>query len=162
MVRVKNLFLVGVVSIFVAGCSSFFDSKYEDPSRAAIDYLLADLPIPNDAEIQKVPTVILGTGTGIAGRVVLDSPKTPAENLIFYTEKAISTGWQLVSSTVAEEIVLTYTKQGRYATIEILKPNELSVFFSTSESLITISVVHPNSVQLQNPYLGREIGAITP
>ncbi|MDB2431909.1 hypothetical protein N9Y15_02610 [Alphaproteobacteria bacterium] len=156
----KNLYLAVAVTFLLSGCS-FLSNNYEDPSRAAIDYLLSDLPIPDDAEIQKVPTVILGTGTGIAGRVILDSPKTPAENLIFYSEKASSTGWQLVSSTVAEEIVLTYTKAGRYATIEILRPNELSVFFSDSESLITISVVHPNSVQLQNPYLGSDIGTIS-
>jgi hypothetical protein len=153
--KLEKLLIIGVMSFALAGCSGFMQNEYQNQSRVAIDYLLADLPIPDEAKIQKVPTVILGTGSGIAGRIVLDSPISPAENLIFYSEQAITTGWQLVSSTVAEEIVLIYAKDGRYATIEILKPNELSSFVSSSESLITISVVHPNAVQLQNPYIGK-------
>jgi hypothetical protein len=63
------------------------------------------------------------------------------------------TGWTLISSTVAEEIVLTYTKDGRYATIEIQKTNGPSWFGGESTSQITISVVHPSAIQEQNPYL---------
>ena len=162
MMKLSKFIILSALGVVLAGCSGFLDKEYQSQSRLAIDYLLADLPIPDEAKIQKVPTVILGTGSGIAGRIVLESPKPPAENLIFYSEKAITTGWLLVSSTVAEEIVLTYTKDGRYATIEILKPNELSSFASASESLITISVVHPNAVQLQNPYVGRQMDLSQP
>ncbi|GIT61286.1 MAG: hypothetical protein Ct9H300mP20_11130 [Gammaproteobacteria bacterium] len=63
------------------------------------------MPIPENADIQKVPTVILGTGTGIAGRIVLNSPVSPASNLIFYGNATQGSGWTLSSSTVAEEIV---------------------------------------------------------
>ena len=110
--------------------------------------------MPNDAEIQKLPTVILGTGAGIAGiagRIVLHSDLSPAENLIFYGNSTQGTGWSLVSSTVAEEIILIYTKEGRHATIEIGRRGG-GIISGDNKSQITISVVHPGAVQDQNPY----------
>jgi hypothetical protein len=140
--------------MFASGCSLFNDA-YQVESRKIIDYLLADMPLPPDADIQKEPTVILGTGTGIAGRIVLMSDVSPASNLVFYGASTQGSGWELVSSTVAEEIILVYTKEGRHATIEILRRNNgIGRFFSgNSGSQITISVVHPGAIQDQNPYL---------
>ena len=115
-------------------------------------------------KIKKEPTVILGTGTGIAGRIVMTSSVSPAENLVFYGNSTQGSGWQLVSSTVAEEIVLVYTKEGRHATIEILRRTDYGntlagvagfgrLFGSPNNSQITISVVHPGAIQQQNPYM---------
>ena len=78
----KTTSFLGILFLF-AGCT-LFSSTYQEESRRVIDYLLSDLPIPENADIQKEPTVILGTGTGIAGRIVLNSPVSPASNLIFY------------------------------------------------------------------------------
>lgn len=139
--------------VVMSGCSLFNDA-YQEESRKIIDYLLADMPLPPDADIQKLPTVILGTGTGIAGRIVLHSNVSPAANLVFYGNSAQSAGWELVSSTVAEEIILVYTKDGRHATIEILRDRSgvTGLFGGESNSQITISVVHPGAIQQQNPY----------
>ena len=139
---------------FFSGCSLITDS-YQVESKKILEYLLADMPIPESAEVQKTPTVILGTGNGIAGRIVLKSNESPASNLIFYGNETIGTGWTLASSTVAEEIVLVYTKEGRYATIEILKDRSGFGNFLSGEnsSDITISVIHPDSIMEQNPYL---------
>ena len=139
---------------FVSGCA-LFSNTYQEESRRVIDYLLSDLPIPEDADIKKEPTVILGTGTGIAGRIVLNSPVSPASNLIFYGNATQGTGWTLASSTVAEEIVLVYTKNERFATIEILRQRDRlgTLFGGENNSQITISVVHPGAIQEQNPYL---------
>ena len=143
------IFLSGLM-----GCSSFMADSYQEESRKVINYLLADMPLPDNADIQKTPTVILGTGSGIAGRIVLESPVSPATNLIFYSESTLRAGWKLISSTVAEEIVLTYSKEGRYATIEILKPGISDLVSGGSgKSVITISVVHPSAIQSQNPYI---------
>ena len=76
----KTTSFLGILFLF-AGCT-LFSSTYQEESRRVIDYLLSDLPIPENADIQKEPTVILGTGTGIAGRIVLNSPVSPASNLI--------------------------------------------------------------------------------
>ena len=145
------------VSVFASGLSScgLVGDVYQEESRRIINYLLADFPLPNDAQIQKVPTVILGTGTGSAGRIVLESDLSPAENLIFYGNSTQGAGWGLVSSTVAEEIILIYTKEGRHATIEILRKGRGigGITGGGSGSQITISVVHPGAIQEQNPYL---------
>ena len=148
----KIIITLLLLTTTLTGCNLFSDS-YQQESRKIINYLLADMPLPDNADIQKQPTVILGTGTGIAGRIVLLSPVSPASNLIYYSDATLGTGWTLVSSTVAEEIVLTYTKDGRYATIEIQKTNGPSWFGGESDSQIIISVVHPSAIQEQNPYL---------
>jgi hypothetical protein len=148
-----NRYSLILLVMFASGCSLFNDA-YQVESRKIIDYLLADMPLPPDADIQKEPTVILGTGTGIAGRIVLMSNVSPASNLVFYGNATQGSGWELVSSTVAEEIVLVYTKEGRHATIEILRRGGIGKFFSgENNSQITISVVHPGAIQEQNPYL---------
>ena len=152
--RAKFGFMLVLVSL-LSGCV-LPGSVYQEQSRLIINYLLSDFPLPNDAEIQKLPTVILGTGAGIAGRIILYSDLSPAENLIFYGNSTQGSGWSLVSSTVAEEIILIYTKDGRHATIEIGRRGDgIGGIISggNSKSRITISVVHPGAIQDQNPYL---------
>ncbi|MFL2531773.1 MAG: hypothetical protein ACJ0QY_04355 [Porticoccaceae bacterium] len=114
---------------------------------------MSDLPLPEDADIIKDPTVLLGTGSSISGRVVLVSGYTPAENLIFYGNETPSTGWTLASSKVGEEITLVYTKDGRYATIDISpKENLASMIQGSYGSDIMISIIHPDAIAIQNPY----------
>ena len=88
--QVKLIFLF-VLTTLVSSCGIVGD-VYQEESRRIINYLLSDFPLPNDAEIQKLPTVILGTGTGIAGRIVLFSDVSPAENLIFYGNSTQGSG----------------------------------------------------------------------
>ena len=146
-----------VFTILVSGCSIFSTnySTYQEETRRVIDYLLEDMPIPEDADIQKEPTVILGTGEGIAGRIILNSPVSPATNLIFYGNSTQDSGWVLSSSSVGEQIVLVYEKNDRYATIEIQRQRDrFGTFFGgENNSQITISVVHPGAIGVQNPYL---------
>jgi hypothetical protein len=103
-------------------------------------------------KFKRPPRLFWVPGTGIAGRIVLNSPVSPASNLIFYGESTVGTGWTLISSTVGDEIILTYTKDGRYATIEILRSKGPGFLGGESSSVITISVVHPSAIQEQNPY----------
>lgn len=153
MLNTINRYSLILLIMFTSGCSLFNDS-YQVESRKIIDYLLADMPLPPDADIQKEPTVILGTGTGIAGRIVMMSNVSPSSNLVFYGNSTQGSGWELASSTVAEEIILVYTKEGRHATIEILRRGGVGNFFSgENSSQITISIVHPGAIQVQNPYL---------
>lgn len=158
MLKHTKIFAALILSTVLSGCGLVGD-VYQEESRRIINYLLADFPLPSDADIQKLPTVILGTGTGtgtgIAGRIVLYSELSPAENLIFYGNSTQGSGWGLVSSTVAEEIILVYTKEGRHATIEILRRGSGfgRLTGGGNSSQITISVVHPGAIQEQNPYL---------
>ena len=145
--------LLPVLLIFaISGCTIFVD-EFQSNQRVVLEYLLSDLPLPEDADIIKDPTVLLGTGSSISGRVVLVSGYTPAENLIFYGNETPSTGWKLASSKVGEEITLVYTKEGRYATIDITpKVNIASMIEGSYGSDIMISIIHPDAIAVQNPY----------
>ena len=150
----KNLATSLAILVFISGCTLFVN-EYQVNQRKIIAYLLSDFPIPNNSEIIKDPTVVLGTGNAVSGRIVLVSGFSPAENLIFYGNETPETGWQLVSSKVAEEISLVYTKEGRFATIYITPSTGLGQFFSGDYgSDIVISVVHPNAIAEQLPYAG--------
>ena len=147
----KNSILV-ILLLSITSCAIFVD-EYQVNQRKVLAYLLSDLPMPKDADIIKEPTVVLGTGKAISGRIVLESSFTPAENLIFYGNQTPSTGWTLASSKVGEEISLIYTKDGRYASIYITPKTGLGSFISGSYgSDIIISVVHPEAIDMQNPY----------
>ena len=147
-----SIFSLVFLLLFSTSCSLFVD-EYQVNSRKVIAYLLEDLPIPDDAGIIKYPTVLLGTGDSISGRIILESGYSPAENLIFYGSETLTTGWQLVSSKVGEEVTLVYFKNGRYATLE-MKPRRTAAGFIAGDvgSDIVISVVHPDAIANQNPY----------
>ena len=146
--RAISLFLI---IILFNSCAVFVD-EYQSNQRKVIDYLLSDLPLPDDSNILKEPTVILGTGSSVSARVVLNSSYSPAENLIFYGNQTPTTGWVLASSKVGKEIVLVYSKEGRYALIDILPSSSLGSFFGGSGSEVIISIVHPDAIGSQNPY----------
>ena len=147
-----SIFSLVFLLLFSTSCALFVD-EYQVNSRKVIAYLLEDLPIPDDADIIKYPTVLLGTGDSISGRIILQSGYSPAENLIFYGSETLTTGWQLVSSKVGEEVTLVYFKNGRYATLE-MKPRRTAAGFIAGDvgSDIVISVVHPDAIANQNPY----------
>ena len=148
----KTLFTLLFSTILFSGCALITD-EYQANQRKVIAYLLEDFPLPSDAQIIKEPTVLLGTGEAISGRIILTSGYSPAENLIFYGTETLTTGWQLVSSKVGEEVTLVYSKSGRFATIYI-SPRNTDGGFVTGDygSDIDISVVHPNAIDIQNPY----------
>ena len=148
----KTLLTLLFSTILFSGCALVTD-EYQANQRKVIAYLLEDFPLPSDAEIVKAPTVLLGTGEAISGRIILTSGYSPAENLIFYGTETLSTGWSLVSSKVGEEVTLVYAKNGRFATI-YLSPKDTVRSFMTGDygSDIDISVVHPDAIGVQNPY----------
>ena len=150
----KKYFPVLFLLIFISSCTLFVN-EYQVNQRKIISYLLSDFPIPKNSEIIKDPTVVLGTGNAVSGRIVLESSYSPAENLIFYGNSTPESGWVLVSSKVAEEISLVYSKEGRFATIYITPTTGLGQFLSGDYgSDIVISVVHPNAIAEQLPYAG--------
>ena len=148
----KNLLSISLILLLSSSCTLFVN-EYQVNQRKIIAYLLEDFPIPKNSEIIKDPTVVLGTGNAVSGRIVLESGLSPAENLIFYGNATPETGWQLLSSKVAEEISLVYAKDGRYATIYMTPTTGVGQFFSGDYgSDIVISVVHPNAIANQLPY----------
>lgn len=149
----KTLIFLG--SLLLISSCTLFVNEYQVNQRKIISYLLSDFPVPSNSEIIKDPTVVLGTGNQISGRIVLSSSLSPAENLIYFGNSTPETGWILLSSKVAEEITLVYTKDGRVATINLTPTTGIGQFFSGDYgSDIVISVVHPNAIAEQLPYAG--------
>ena len=75
--------------------------------------------------------------------------------MVFYGNEAPSTGWRLISSKVGEEITLTYTKAGRFATIEMTPNRDFEAFLEGNYSSdIVISVVHPDAISNPLPFEG--------
>ena len=151
----KLSFIISIIFLFTAsGCSIFVD-EYQTNQKKVIEFLLSDLPIPEDSSIKRDSTVLLGNGDNVSGRIMLDTSSSPAENLIFYSEEALASGWELMSSKVGEEITLIYFKNGRYATLEMQPKRSFGGFIAGSVgSSINISISHPDSVTLENPFLG--------
>ena len=151
----KLSFIISIIFLFTAsGCSIFVD-EYQTNQKKVIEFLLSDLPIPEDSSIKRDSTVLLGNGDNVSGRIMLDTALSPAENLIFYSEEALASGWELMSSKVGEEITLIYFKNGRYATLEMQPKRSFGGFIAGSVgSSINISISHPDSVTLENPFLG--------
>ena len=157
MKKILSLSLI----LFLASSCALFVNEYQVNQRKIIAYLLSDFPIPKNSEIIKDPTVVLGTGNAVSGRIVLESGYSPAENLIFYGNATPETGWELISSKVAEEISLVYAKEGRYATIYITPTTGVGQFFSGDYgSDIVISVVHPDAIAEQLPYAGLDYDSL--
>ena len=149
----KTLIFLG--SLLLISSCTLFVNEYQVNQRKIISYLLSDFPVPSNSEIIKDPTVVLGTGNQISGRIVLSSSLSPAENLIYFGNSTPETGWILLSSKVAEEITLVYTKDGRVATINLTPTTGIGQFFSGDYgSDIIISVGHPNAIAEQLPYAG--------
>tara|TARA_A200000113_G_scaffold53186_1_gene44017 strand:- start:1196 stop:1675 length:480 start_codon:yes stop_codon:yes gene_type:complete len=151
----KLSFIISILFLFItSGCSIFVD-EYQTNQKKVIEFLLSDLPIPEDSSIKRDSTVLLGNGDNVSGRIMLDTALSPAENLIFYSEEALASGWELMSSKVGEEITLIYFKNGRYATLEMQPKRSFGGFIAGSVgSSINISISHPDSVTLENPFLG--------
>tara|TARA_B100001094_G_C17867495_1_gene640451 strand:- start:89 stop:580 length:492 start_codon:yes stop_codon:yes gene_type:complete len=148
----KTLFTLLFSTILFSGCALITD-EYQANQRKVIAYLLEDFPLPSDAQIIKEPTVLLGTGEAISGRIILTSNYSPAENLIFYGTETLTTGWTLISSKVGEEVTLVYTKSGRFATIYIAPRGTFQGFVTGDYgSDIDVSVVHPDAIGAQSPY----------
>ena len=99
--KTKQILSTFFLLILFSGCALITD-EYQANQRKVIAYLLEDLPLPDDAEIIKAPTVLLGTGESISGRIIMTSGYSPAENLIFYGTETLSTGWSLISSKLGK------------------------------------------------------------
>ena len=138
--------------IFIISSCAIVTDEYQTNKKKLILFLLEDIPMPENSEIIKDPTMLLGTGNAISGRIKLSSPDSPAENLIFYESELPPQGWILKSSRVGETITLVYLKNQRYVTFEITpKTNFMSFMKGDYASDIEISIVNPNSNTPQIP-----------
>ena len=61
----KLSFIISIIFLFIAsGCSIFVD-EYQTNQKKVIEFLLSDLPIPEDSSIKRDSTVLLGNGDNV-------------------------------------------------------------------------------------------------
>jgi hypothetical protein len=148
----KKIILLVISISFVSACSVMEDrnlwtDRGEVDTKLIIAYLLSDIPLPEQSSILEEKTIIQGSGLGWSGKITIKSPLSPAETLIFFSEEIAPSGWQMISSTVSEQIILVYKKSDRIATVEILR--DFPMF--GRETTAIISVVPDDAVQ-GNPF----------
>ena len=111
--------VVTVLSACASNGLSMRRSLSESDSALIVSTFLADMPMPPGSQIRDQESVILGGGGGWAGRIGLDNPQSPAEALVWFKDTSPQEGWNLISSTIANTIVMVFQQEERVATIEI-------------------------------------------
>ena len=67
----KKILSLVLILAFSSSCTLFVN-EYQVNQRKIIAYLLSDFPIPKSSAIIKDPTVVLGTGNAVSGRIVVE------------------------------------------------------------------------------------------
>ena len=81
--------------------------------------LFTDIPIPPGTSFDVENSLILGSGEGWTGRLIVTLSKNPADAFAVYTVEMPEFGWKPIASVQSETSVLTFTRGDRAATIEI-------------------------------------------
>ena len=97
------------------------NSSAEKPSgtASAAFQLFTDIPIPAGTSFDVENSLILGSGEGWTGRLIVTLSKNPADAFAVYTVEMPEFGWKPIASVQSETSVLTFTRGNRAATIEI-------------------------------------------
>jgi|TARA_B100001029_G_scaffold33366_1_gene25222 hypothetical protein len=142
--RILRLIPLLFLAIVLSSCNTLRGS-YIDETERTVEFLLADMPLPPDTEFVEDP-IIMGTGGGVTGKIVLHSPVSPITNLDFYTSVSKTSGWRLVASTISKKIDLTYRKGQRLVNVEMVRQNDrIGVLFGgENDTIITITVALPD------------------
>ena len=91
----------------------------EAAKRASAFQLFTDIPIPPGTSFDTENSLILGSGEGWTGRLIVKLSKGPPDAFAMYTTEMPEFGWKPIASVQSETSVLTFTRGNRAATIEI-------------------------------------------
>jgi|TARA_Y100000588_G_scaffold387032_1_gene483886 hypothetical protein len=121
-----KLALVACFLVVLSACQSgpgllTQNSSGEESSKNATTafQLFTDIPIPVGTNFDVENSLILGSGEGWTGRLIVTLSKNPADAFAVYTVEMPEFGWKPIASVQSETSVLTFTRGDRAATIEI-------------------------------------------
>ena len=63
----KLPFLISLTVLFLFSSCAVFVDEYQENQKKVIEFLLSDLPIPEDSSIKRDSTVLLGNGDNVSG-----------------------------------------------------------------------------------------------
>lgn len=96
------------------------NSSPDSSSPSATTFqLFTDIPIPPGTSFDTENSLILGSGEGWTGRLIIKLSKSPSEAFAIYTTEMPQFGWKPIASIQSETSVLTFTRSDRAATLEI-------------------------------------------
>ncbi len=125
----RSLILEGLCAAMllaaVGGCStgppliaSTSPDKPGGPDQPAFSQF-SDIPLPAGAKMDLQRSLVLGDAEAWIGRLVMTTPDTGGAMYDFYFREMPRFNWIQITSVRAETSVLTYTRSGRVATIQI-------------------------------------------
>jgi hypothetical protein len=124
--RCTTLAVLACVLVALSACeggSRGFLTESPSPdkaSHAATTFqLFTDIPIPAGTSFDRENSLILGSGEGWTGRLIVKLSKSPSDAFAIYTIEMPEFGWKPIASIQSETSVLTFTRGDRAATIQI-------------------------------------------
>ena len=114
------------MSCFLQACNdttSLSLSSRSEPAGAPAPSSYAqftDVPVPAGAAMDLERTIVLGNKESWIGRVVYSTELDPSRAYDFVFTEMPRFGWSVISTVRAATSVLTYTRTGRAATIQIV------------------------------------------
>ena len=94
-------------------------SPNNSPNPATAFQLFTDIPVPPGTSFDAENSLILGSGEGWTGRLIIKLGNSPSESFAIYTTEMPQFGWKPIASVQSGTSVLTFTRGDRAATIEI-------------------------------------------
>lgn len=135
--------LAGLLTLAVAACGSGGNlggssSGGGDAKTSAFAQQFADIPRPAGASMDADRSLVFGASESWIGRLVISASGNPNSMFDFYKQEMPNLGWTEITSILSATSVLTYSRQGRVATIQIqgrtLMGSEVSITVSPEKS----------------------------
>ena len=131
-----------VVSALLGGCTQSVGVKAppagdgtSQSGEAAEGFArFPDMPLPLKSSLDLDRTMVFGASEAWIGRLALTASFDPGQMFEFYRQKMPQFGWQEITTLRSAVSVLTYSREGRVATIQIQKRT-----LTGSEVTITVS-----------------------
>jgi hypothetical protein len=99
--------------------TSSYSSSEKTSSTATAFQLFTDIPIPPGTSFDAENSLILGSGDGWTGRLIVTLSKSPSDAFAIYAIEMPEFGWKPIASVQSDTSVLTFTRGDRAATIQI-------------------------------------------
>lgn len=123
----KRLMSSGAVLLWLAACTPTMSTgsqpgQGDAPStqgRSALDQV-ADVPVPADSSVDLDRSIILGDRDNWSGRLAISSSHSANEMFDFYRQQMPRFGWTELSVVRAANSVLTFMRENRVATVQIV------------------------------------------
>ncbi|GAB6052055.1 hypothetical protein JCM17960_08750 [Magnetospira thiophila] len=97
-----------------------------------------DIPVPTRSDMDVERTLVFGSDGGWFGRLVMTSRHGVSAAFDFYKQEMPGFGWEAVTMVRSAQSVLTYSREGRIATIQIsdatLTGSDISITVSPRQS----------------------------